>query len=69
MSDGITNISAFPENANFGAIINSLQFRRTSSCIANSEYEPEDMLKAVLYALASFESNETPFLVVLILLV
>ncbi len=66
MSEGITYCSAFPENAVFGAIINSFQFRWIISCIAIPEYEPEDMLKTVLHALASFESNETPFLVVLI---
>ena len=49
----------------FGSIIlNSFQFRWTSSCIANPEYEPEDMIKAILYALTSYESSETPFLVV-----
>ena len=53
MSDGIIYCSAFPEDAAFRAIINSFQFRWTSSCIANLEYEPEDMLKADLHALAS----------------
>ena len=53
MSDGITYCSAYPEDAVFGAIINSFQFRWTSSCIANPEYEPENMLKAVLHALES----------------
>jgi len=69
MSDGIAYCSAFPEDAVFGAIINSFQFRWTSSCIANPEYEPEDMLKAVMHALASSESSEIQILVVLILLV
>ena len=36
-------------------------------CIAIPEYEPKDILKAVLDALASSESLDTPFLVVLIL--
>jgi len=67
ISEGITYCSAFPEDAVFGAIINSFQFRWTISCIANPEYEPRDMLKIVMHALASSESNETPFLVVLIL--
>jgi hypothetical protein len=53
--------------AQFGAIIDSFQFRWTSSCIVNPEYKPEDMLKAVLHTLASSKSIETPFLVVLIL--
>jgi len=33
----------------------------------NPEYEPEDMLKAVLHALASSKSNEITFLAVLVL--
>jgi len=41
--------------------------RNTNSCIANSEYEPEDMLKAVLHALASSETSASRFLVVLVL--
>jgi len=68
MSDGITYCSAFSEDAFFGAIINFFKFRWTSSSIAIPEYEPEEMLKAVLHALASYESNETPFFVVRILL-
>jgi len=67
MSGGITYCSSFPEDAVFRAFINSFKFRWTSSCIANPEYKPEDMLKAFLHALASSESNETPFLVVLVL--
>jgi hypothetical protein len=35
--------------------------------IANPEYEPEDMLRANLHALASSEATEPPFLVALIL--
>jgi len=69
MSEGVTYCSAFPENAVFGEIINSFQFRWISSCIANPEYEPGDMLKAVLHALASSERNETSFLLVLIILI
>ena len=67
ISDGITYHSAFPKDAVFGAIMNSFQLRWTSSCIVDLEYEPEDMLKAVVYALASSESNKNPFLIVLIL--
>ena len=67
MSDGITYYSAFPEDTVFGAITDSFQFRWISSCIANPECEPEDMLKAVTHALASSESSATPFQVVLIL--
>ena len=53
----------------FGVIIKSFQFLWASSCIANPEIESEDMLKAVLHALASSNNSETPFLVVLILTV
>jgi len=67
MHDGITYCSAFSDDAVFKAMINSFQFRTTSSCIANPEYEPEDMLKVVMYALASSENSKTPFLAVLVL--
>jgi hypothetical protein len=67
MSGNIANCSTFLEEAVFGAILNSFLFRWTSSCIANPDYEPKNMPKAVLHALASSECNETPFLIVLIL--
>ena len=51
----------------FGAITESFLYRWTGSCIAHPEYEPEDMLKAVLHTLASSESSNSPFPVVLIL--
>jgi hypothetical protein len=57
----------FPEDEIFGAITDSFLYRWTDSCIANPEYEPEDMLKAVLHAFSSSDSQDTPFLVVLIL--
>ncbi len=53
----------------FGAIIDSFKFRWTNSCIANPEYEPKGMLKAVLHALVSSETRATPFLVFLVLFV
>ncbi len=67
MSNGITYCSVFPEDTVFGEIIYSFKFRSTSSCIANPEFEPEDMLKTVIHALASSESIEIPLLVVLVL--
>jgi hypothetical protein len=67
MTGGITYCSAFPEDEIFGAVINSFLFRWTSSCIANPEYDLEDMLKAVLHALASSECTDIPFIVVIIL--
>ena len=67
MSGGISYCSAFPEDEIFGATTDSFRYRWTGSCIANPEYEPEDMLKAVLHALSFSEVQYTPFLVVLIL--
>jgi hypothetical protein len=67
MSGGISYCSAFPEDKIFGATTDSFLYRWTGSCIANLEYEKEDMLKAVLHALSSSESQDIPFLVVLIL--
>jgi len=69
MSGGISYCSAFPEDEIFGAVTGSFLYRWTGSFISNPEYEPKDMLKAVFHALASSESPDTPFLVVLILLV
>ena len=56
MSSGISYCSAFPEDEIFGATTDSFRYRWTGSCIANPEYEPEDMLKAVLHALSSSEA-------------
>ena len=67
MSGGISYCSAFPEDDMFGAITDSFLQRLTGSCISNPEYDPEDMLKAVLHALALLESSYSSFLVVLIL--
>jgi hypothetical protein len=67
MSGGISHRSAFPEDEVFGAIACSFLNRWIGSYIANQEYEPENMFKAVLHALASSESPYAPFLVVLIL--
>ena len=67
ITGGIIYSSVFPEDETFGAIINSFLCRWTDSCISYPEYEPADMLQAVLHALASFECTETIFLVVVIL--
>ncbi len=69
MSGGISYCFAFPEDEIFGATTDSFRHRWTGSCIANPEYEPKDMHKAVLHALSSSEVQDCPFLVVLILLV
>jgi hypothetical protein len=67
MTGGISYCSAFPAVEAFEPMIDAFSYRWTGSCIANPEYDPEDMLKAVLHALASSDSQDTPFLVVLIL--
>jgi hypothetical protein len=64
MPCGISHCSAFPEDVIFGAITDSFLYRWTGSYIASPEYELEDMLKTVLHALSSPESQGTPFLVV-----
>ena len=53
MSGSVSYCSAFPEDEIFGANTDSFFYRWIGSCIANPEYEPEDMLKAFLHALAS----------------
>jgi hypothetical protein len=63
----MTGVPVFLADAAFGAMIDAFSYRWTGSCITNPEYEPEDMLKAVLHALASSESQDNPFLAVLIL--
>ena len=67
MTEGMTYCSAFHDDVHFGAILNSFRYRWTASCMANPEYEPEDMLHAVLHALASSEHTYAPFLVVMTL--
>jgi hypothetical protein len=53
MSCNISYCSAFSEDEIFGATTDSFRYRWTGSCIASPEYEPEDILRAVLYALSS----------------
>jgi hypothetical protein len=69
MTEGMTYCLAFPEDVNFGAILDFLLFlyQWTVSCIANPEYEPEDMMKVALHALASSKHTDAPFLVVVVL--
>ncbi len=64
MSSDISYCSAFKADEAFGAILDAFSYRWTGSCIANPEYDPEDMLKAVLHALASKEVQDTPFLAI-----
>jgi hypothetical protein len=67
MEHGITYCTAYPEDGAFGALHDAFSYNLTGSCTANPEYDPEDMRKAVMYALSSSEDNTTPFLVVLVL--
>jgi hypothetical protein len=67
MIGGISYGTAFPADEAFVAITDAFSYRWTGSRIANLEYEPDDILKAVIHALASSESQYIPFLVVLIL--
>ena len=67
MEPGVTYCSAYPEDAAFGAIYNAFSYRLTGSCIANPEYDPGDMRKAILHALASSTDTTNPLLVVLVL--
>jgi hypothetical protein len=50
MTIDIPYCSAFTEDKIFGAITDAFLYPWTGSCIANPEYDPEDMLKAVLRA-------------------
>jgi hypothetical protein len=53
MSGVISYCSAYPEDYIFGTITESFLYRWTGSCTTSPEYDLEDMLKAVLHALAS----------------
>ncbi len=67
MEPGITYCTAYPDDSAFGAFHDAFSYRWTSSCIANPDYEPKDMRKAVFYAIGSSEHTTTPFLVVMVL--
>ena len=67
VSGDISYCSTFPEDEILCATTDSFLYRWTGSCIANPEYEPGDMLKASLHALSYLETQNTPFLDVLIL--
>ena len=67
MNPDVEYCTAFPEDANFGARYDSFSYRLAGSCIANPEYEPEDMRKAVLHAISYSTSSPCPLLVIFIL--
>jgi len=63
MEPGITYCTAYPKDSSFGALHDTFTYRLTCSCTANPEYDPGDMRKAILHALASSTDTTTPFLV------
>jgi hypothetical protein len=67
MNSNVEYCTVFPKDANVGAHFDSFSYKLTGSCIANPEYEPEDMRKAVLHALAFSTISLSPLLVVFIL--
>ena len=67
MEPGITYCTAYPEDSPFGALYDAFSYRLTGSCTANPEYDPGDMRKAILHALAPSTNITTPFLVVMVL--
>jgi hypothetical protein len=69
MEPCIAYCTAYPEDSAFGALHETFSYRLIGSCVANPEYDPGDMRKAILYALASSTDTTTPLLVVLVLLV
>jgi len=66
MEPGITYCTACPEDS-FWALHDAFGYRLAESCTANPEYDPGDMRKSILYALASSTDTTTPFLVVMVL--
>ena len=67
METGIKYCTAYPYDSSFGALHDAFGYRLTSPCTANLEYDPGDMSKASLHALASSTDTTTPFLVVMVL--
>ncbi len=67
MNPNVDYCTTFQDNAIFGALFVAFSYRWTGSCIANPEYEPADMRKTILHALACTTSSANLFLVVLIL--
>jgi len=67
MEPDITYRTAYPKDSVFGALNDAFSYKLTGSCTANPEYDPEDMRKAILHALAASKDSTTPFRVVLVL--
>ena len=62
-----TYYSAFPEDKIFGARYDSFSVQWRGHCIANPEYEHEDMLNTMKQAITSAEASPQPFTCVVIL--
>ncbi len=67
MNPNVDYCTSFQDDAIFNALFHAFRYRRPGSCLANPEYEPVDMRKKILHALACATSSENPFCVVLIL--
>ncbi len=67
MEPDITYCTTHHEVFAFGALYDAFSYRLTGSCTANPEYDPGDMRKAILHALASSTGPTIPFLVVVVL--
>jgi hypothetical protein len=60
MEPGIAYCTTYPEDSSFGALHDAFNYRLTGSCTANPEYDPVDMRKAILHALASTTYTTIP---------
>ena len=63
MELGIAYCTAYKEDSAFGTIHDAFSYRLTGSCIANPEYDPGDMRKAILihrHYDATFGSHDAP---------
>jgi hypothetical protein len=67
MNPNVSYCTTSHEDAVFGAQYDAYRYRWTCSCLAFPDFEPEDLRKAVLSALACSTTTNSPFLVVLIL--
>ena len=66
MEPGISYYTSYPEDSSFGALHHAFSYRLTGLCTANPEYDPGNMRKAILHALASSTNTTIPFLVVMV---
>ena len=62
MEPGIAYCTAYHEDSSFREIHDAFGYKQTGSRTANPEYDPGDMRKAILHALASSTNTTTLFL-------